>query len=143
MEKYVHKILIKENSIDDLDWNLQNEFGVDDYIGINIIEIGNSYIEAYIEAHIINIDTIVNELQNLKANGATHVAIDYHVDHIGYDISSFLVRESTDEEINNYLTKKDAQEKKEIKRLELIKQLKELDEERELYRKDNSDNLPF
>jgi hypothetical protein len=139
MKKYIHKITIEENSIDDLDWNLQNEFGVDDEIEIDIIEIGDSYTEA----HIINIDSIVNELQNLKANGATHVAIDYHVDHIGYNISSFLVRESTDEEINSYLTKKDALEKKEIKRLELIKQLKELDEERELYQKDNSKDLPF
>jgi hypothetical protein len=27
MEKYIHKQLIGEISIDDLDWSLQNEFG--------------------------------------------------------------------------------------------------------------------
>jgi hypothetical protein len=141
MNKYINKTLIRENSIDELDWRLNQEFGIDD-LGddfeneLVIIENGNFDLDS----HIINIDTMIGELQQLKKDGATHVAIDYHCDHIGYDFAGFLVKESTEEEITDYIFKKETKNQKESKRLDLLRQLKELDTEPS---KVDLDNLPF
>jgi hypothetical protein len=142
MNKYINKTLIRENSIDELDWRLNQEFGIDDLEDdfeneLVIIENGNF---GLVTSHIINIDTMIGELQQLKRDGATHVAIDYHCDHIGYDITGFLVKESTEEEITDYIFKKETKNQKESKRLNLLRQLKELDTKPS---EEDLDNLPF
>ena len=137
MNTYINKTLIRENSIDELHWVLNQEFGNDDFESdLVIIENGNYDLDS----HIINIDTMISELQKLKNEGATHVAIDYHYDHIGYDIAGFLVRESTEEEITDYISKKETKKQKEQKRLELLRQLQELDRE---VKPIDPDDLPF
>ena len=138
-KKYVHKILIAEKSIDDLDWLFLNEFGVDENCDeeLGIIEQGNYGTDA----HIINIDRMIAELYKLKHEGSTHVAIDYHCDHIGYDIAGFFVRKSTDSEIDDFEEKKRLKNEREQKRLELLKQLQVLD--REIKPINNSEDLPF
>lgn len=137
-KKYVHKILIAEKSIGDLDWLFLNEVGVDENCDeeLEIIEQGNYGTDA----HIINIDRMIAELYKLKHDGSTHVSIDYHCDHIGYDIAGFFVRKSTDSEIDDFEENKRLRNEKEQKRLELLKQLQELD--REVKRIDTED-LPF
>ena len=138
-KKYVHKILIEEKSIDSLDWLFLNEFGVDENCDeeLEIIEQGNYGTDA----HIINIDRMISELYKLKHNGSTHVAIDYYCDHIGYDIAGFFIRKSTDSEIDDFEEKKRLKNEKEQKRLELLKQLRELD--REVKPINGSEDLPF
>lgn len=137
-KKYVHKILIAEKSIDDLDWLFLNEVGVDENCDeeLEIIEQGNYGTDA----HIINIDRMIAELYKLKHEGSTHVAIDYHCDHIGYDIAGFFVRKSTDSEIDDFEENKRLRNEKEQKRLELLKQLQELDRE---IKPIDKDDLPF
>jgi len=140
MEKYIHKQLIGEISIDDLDWSLQNEFGGADYEDIDFCFVENGNYNT--DSHIINIDTMIGELHSMKAKGATHVAIDYHCDHIGYDITGFLVKEATDEEINKYLSERELEKQREIKRLDLIKQLEQLSRKVQPINTDDLD-LPF
>jgi hypothetical protein len=138
MKKYLHKILIKDSSIDELDFILHDEFGIDtdndqDY---EIIEVGHG--SAY--AYAINIDKLIENLQELKGIGATHVEVDYHEDHIGYDISAFIIRESTIDEVNEHIKKEDAKKWTEQKRLDLLRQLHELDKKEV---KNEYDGLPF
>jgi hypothetical protein len=135
--KYLQKIHIEDESFEDLDFVLHDEFGIDtdNNEQYEIIEVGNS--SAY--GYIVNIDMFIEKLQNLKRKGATHIEMDYHEDHIGYDISAFVVRKSTDGEISEYLKAKNAREEKERKRLNLLRQLKELDENP----KKDFDDLPF
>jgi hypothetical protein len=78
----------------------------------------------------------------MKAKGATHVAIDYNCDHIGYNITGFLVKEATDEEINKYLSERELEKQREIKRLDLIKQLEQLSRKVQPINTDDLD-LPF
>jgi hypothetical protein len=138
MKKYLHKIFIKDNSIDELDFILNDEFGIDtdndqDY---EIIEVGYGSAHAYA----INIDTLIANLQELKGSGATHVEVDYHENHIGYDISAFIIRESTTDEINKHIKEEEVKRWTEQKRLDLIRQLCELDKKQV---KNQYDNLPF
>jgi hypothetical protein len=126
MDKCIQKILIRAKSIDDLDWELQNEFKIDEsiYSRTTIIEEDGCDVDSYI----INIDTMIGELQKLKEDGATHMAISYHDDHIGYDFAGFLVRESTDEEINDYIAKMEAKREIDRRRAEILKQLKDIND---------------
>ena len=137
-KKYLQKIHIQDDSMDELDFVLHDEFGIDTYNNqkFEIIEIGNS--SAY--GHIVNIDMFMQRLQNLKDKGATHIEMDYHEDHIGYDISGFEVRSSTEEEIESFENSKRAKEEKDIKREDLQRQLRELDDIKGEYA---NEDLPF
>jgi len=137
-KKYLQKIHIEDNSIDELDFVLHDEFGIDTYNNqeFEIIQVGNS--SAY--GHIVNIDMFMERLQSLKEKGATHIEMEYHCDHIGYDISAFHVRPSTDEEINTFEKAKSAKDEVDRKRAELQRQLRELDDIKGEYA---NEDLPF
>lgn len=51
------------------------------------------------EARIIPIEIIKQLIDEAEANGANFVAIDYHCDHVEYDIYGFLVEKMTEREI--------------------------------------------
>jgi hypothetical protein len=121
-----------------LDFVLHDEFGIDhdNNQQYEIIEIGNSSSYGYI----VNINKMIEKLQNLKEKGATHIEMDYNEDHIGYDISAFEVRTSTEEEILDFEKAKKARDDKERKRAELQRQLRELDDIKGEYA---NDDLPF
>ena len=82
------------------------------------------------DSHIIPIEAIKQLIEEAEASGANFVAIDYHCDHIEYDVYGFLVEKMTDTEIQiveaiKAKKEKDAKEQ-EIKRLEeKIQKLKE------------------
>lgn len=134
--KYLQKIHIKEDSIDELDFVLQDEFETDPNDRLHFIEVG----KGSVYTHVINIDTFVKMLQDLKDQGATHIEMDYHEDHIGYDISAFEIRLSTEEEILSYVMANNAKREKDLKREELQRQLRELDDNIGEYA---NDDLPF
>ena len=82
------------------------------------------------ESRIIPIEAIKQLIEEAEASGANFVAIDFHCDHIEYDVYGFLVEKMTDAEIKviealKTKKEKDAKEQ-EIKRLEeKIQKLKE------------------
>jgi hypothetical protein len=135
-KKYLQKIHIEDNSIDELDFVIQDEFGIKDYERLEIIDVGNG--SSY--GHIVNIDMFMERLQNLKEKGATHIEMEYHCDHIGYDISAFLVRPSTEGEISTFEKVKSDKEEVDRKRAELQRQLRELDDIKGEYA---NEDLPF
>ena len=138
LKKYLQKIHIESRSIDELDFILYDEFDINNEdVTYEIIEVGQGITSAYV----INIDTMITNLMELKDKGTTHVEIDYHEDHIGYDISTYIMRESTIDEINKIVIAKTKQEIIDEKRLDLLRQLKEL--KHESYFKINNDDLPF
>lgn len=119
---YVTKKLVGDESFSELDFTLQEEFGFDydDGGDFQTIEIGNGNTD---DAFPILLDTLIGTLQEMKENGATHVEIEHHVDHIGYDISAYNIRKSTAEEIaalhtNTEKNKKIAELYAEIQKLE-------------------------
>lgn len=51
------------------------------------------------EARIIPIEVIKQLIEEAEASGANFVAIDYHCDHVEYDVYGFLVEKMTEQEI--------------------------------------------
>ncbi len=97
---YITKNIIGNESFSELDFVLQDEFEFNyekqkDFI---VIEKGIGNVDGYP----IKINTLIESLQDLKSKGTTHVELDYHCDHIGYDISGFNIIKSTKEEIDEY-----------------------------------------
>ena len=137
MKKYLQKIHIKDDSIDELDFILQDEFETDpdDSLQFSRDDKGSVY------THVINIDTFMKMLQDLKDQGATHIEMDYHEDHIGYDVSAFEVRLSTEEEIESFERARSEKQEIERKRADLQRQLRELDDVKGEYAQE--DDLPF
>jgi len=110
---YVTKTHVDDFSVDELDFVLHDEFGFDYEVhdDFEVIRKGDGRNEGFP----IKIDTMIEKLNKLKTDGATHVELDYHCDHIGYDVSVFEIRKSTEEEIcefdKEYLKEKEKQEK--------------------------------
>ena len=79
------------------------------------------------DGHPINIDRLINTLQGLKENGATHVQMEYHCDHISYPIQGYKLSVSTEEEVSNHMKK---EEEVKLKRIQEQKQKLEKEIER-------------
>jgi hypothetical protein len=122
---YVTKRYIAEVEDSELDFVLQDEFGINNS-GVDVptyIEFIEEEQDDYVlDGHPINIDRLINTLQGLKENGATHVEMEYHCDHISYPIHGYKLTKSTDEEVTEFTNKqaeKNAEKiKKEKERLE-------------------------
>jgi len=122
---YIVKEHRADNCFDGIDFDLQNEFGFNDDVDGEFKEICIGYGNA--DGYPVNIERMIGAIQDLQKLGATHVEISYHEDHIGYDISGFIMRKATEEEINDIETREKIKREKEDKRTELLRQLKELD----------------
>lgn len=137
-KKYLHKIHIKDESFEDLDFVLQDEFGIDtdNDEQYEIIEVGSSYADGYV----VRIDQMIEKLVYLNSLGATHVELSHHEDHIGYDISGFTLRTSTESEIFEYEEAQRLRNEKEQKKMDLLRQLAELTR---VVNPINTDDFPF
>lgn len=118
MEEIVKKMYITKEVIGDvghseIDFLIQSEFGFDyeTYDELVEIEVGNGDVNN----EPINIDTLIESLQELKEKGSTHVALHYHVDHIGYEMTGYKIYLSTEEQISNYEEKLKIKREKELK----------------------------
>ena len=69
---------------------------------------------------------MIKPLQDMKDKGANYVSLNYHEGHIGYQISGYLIRESTTEEIQNYEFKRMSKENKDKKIQELQKEIQRI-----------------
>ena len=74
------------------------------------------------DAGLVNIEQLINNLTEMRSNGATHVACDFHCDHVELDLYSVEYRLATPEEIKAYTTKieikEEAKKQREIELLE-------------------------
>lgn len=126
MEKvYITKTLIKNDNQSELDFVLQDEFGFDYENNSDLVQIEKTS-NYYADAEPIRIDEMIEILNNLKKSGSTHVQIESHGDHHGYDISGFEIRLSTEEEINEYELDLKIKKDKKDKISELQKQIEKI-----------------
>lgn len=77
----------------------------------------------------MSIEYVETILAELKAKGANYVSIDYNCDHPDYTFKGYSINETTKEEIDDREKQLKLKMEKQAKRQELLKQLKELDNE--------------
>jgi len=120
---YVTKVHKASQGETELDFENREKFGWEDWDKQDYIEIPKNYEDDGQEP--IEIDKMLRILQHAKDRlSATHVSIRYHEDHHGYYISTFEMRESTQEEIDKYEDKV-----KEVRKID--KELNELHDKME------------
>lgn len=99
---YVSKTCVGNIEETELDLVLGDEFKAYDNENEGILEIDRAPLPKAYDEQPINIETLMNDLEQLKSKGATHVQMHYHVDHIGYEISGMKIELADDELIKNY-----------------------------------------
>lgn len=87
----VEKTYVDDVRLSDVNHKLLEDYGV-------ILDDDSDYDEDYpkgcgcAEGTTISITDFVNAIEDLKSKGATHLEMNYHEDHVGYDISGYKVR---------------------------------------------------
>jgi len=121
----VKKFYIDDVSFSEIDFDLYDKFKLDtDLEGDEYPQLENDGKSTNAEdCYPVEIDSLIEKLNELKIKGANYVQIDYHCDHIGYDISGWLIRKVTQEDIDleNSNLKEFAEKNKQ-------KQIKDLEE---------------
>ena len=95
---YITKSLIKNISLSELDFTLQDEFKFSYDTNERFIAIPKGG-QPIADATPVKIQKLIDILEKAKLKGATHVQIEDHCDHHGYDIAVFEIRLSTESEI--------------------------------------------
>lgn len=122
---YITKTHITDSNESELDFVLHDEFGFDydkfdDIVTISKGKYGSA------DATPMKIDDMIQKLNDLKSKGVTHIQIEDHCDHQGYDVSGYEIRLSTDEEIIEIEEKKRSQEEKRLKIQNLQKEIEKV-----------------
>lgn len=124
---YIKKTHIEDVEYSELDLEMQEKFGFDydDENDFITIEEGQGCADGFP----IEIDRMIRVLKNMKIKGATHVEMNYHCDHIGYEISAYEIKKATSEDIDKYhgIKKKKAEDAKKQEIEKLQKRIKELE----------------
>lgn len=99
-EMYITKEVIGDVEHSEIDFLIRDEFGFDYENDQELVEIevGNGDVRN----ESISIDLMIKTLQELKEKGSTHVALHYHVDHIGYEMTGYKIYRSTEDQIKDY-----------------------------------------
>ena len=121
---YYTKVLVDDVEHSEIDMDLHDLFGFDYEKYDDIVEIRQGYGDA--DGYPIAIDRIISTLESMKTKGATHVEMNYHEDHIGYEISGYVIRPSTTEEIAIIKNKKLTIEQKGARIAELYAEIRRL-----------------
>ena len=100
---YITREVIGDIEHSEIDFLIRDEFGYDYENDQELVEIevGNGDVNNAP----ISIDTLINSLQELKEKGSTHVSLDYHCDHIGYEMTGYKIYLSTEDQITAYENK--------------------------------------
>ena len=123
---YVTKRLVYDIEFSEIDIEFDEKFGRDyddddsDVIEIELGEQGDA------DGHVIDIDKMINTLQNIKNKGSNYVSLNYHEDHIGYEISGYSIKKSTPEEIQNYEFELMTERERRNKIMELQREIEKL-----------------
>jgi ribonuclease HI len=114
---YITKEVIEDVEHSEIDFLIRDEFGYDYENDQELVEIevGNGDVTN----EPISIDTLIESLQELKQKGSTHVALNYHTDHIGYEMTGYKIYLSTEEQISSYEEKLKIKREKELKLMAL------------------------
>jgi len=127
---YLHKTLISK---EDLYVSIEDDFGFFDENGD---ELYDDYIftckSTYSDIQPINIDRIIHSLQVAQNNGANYVTLFFHEDHQEYEIESFLIKKSSEDEIE-YFNEEKRKNTKHTKDSILKRHKKELEDFERLY----------
>ena len=120
---YLHQRNIQEIS---MNCRSYEELGFDYEIYDNFEELGEA---PQTDAGLVNIDELINKLTGMKSNGATHVACDFHCDHVELDLYGVEYRLATPQEIESFHNENKSKEERkkqlEIEQLEAkLKRLK-------------------
>jgi hypothetical protein len=128
---YITKYLISTDEISEIDFQLKESFGFDDEIHTDIVEIIKGKSKWGPQTYPIEIDQLIEFLQRRKLSGATHVELDYHEDHIGYEMSFYRITKSTSDEIRLFESELEDERKyiRSQKREDLHRQLRDLDDD--------------
>ena len=110
---YITREVIGDIEHSEIDFLIRDEFGYDYENDQELVEIevGNGDVNN----EPISIDTLIKSLQELKESGSTHVALNYHCDHIGYEMTGYKIYLSTEEQIKAYEEKLKIKREKELK----------------------------
>jgi hypothetical protein len=76
----------------ELDYELSNRFGFEYEDGSSFIELEKGH--GSVDNTPIDINTLLETITELKSRGATHVSIDYHCDHIAYELSGYYIQQA-------------------------------------------------
>ena len=119
-QKNIREISLESRPHEELGYNYDEH---DDYR-----ELGDGTLS---DAGLINIETLINNLTEMRSHGATHVACDWHCDHGELDLYGVEYRLATQEEIDAHhnwnKAKEETSKQREIDALE--KRLKALKDE--------------
>lgn len=134
---YVLRHFLKQVNIDDVDDMLKNEFGFkyefdDDFeLENDFIIINKETLRRPIghDSSIININTLINSLETLRNEGSTHVAVDWHCDHLSYELYGYDVTYAGISHIEDYNNTIKDNEKRRKQISELQDRLKQLNNE--------------
>jgi predicted metallo-beta-lactamase superfamily hydrolase len=118
---YVTKTAIAEVEVSEIDFLFNTKFGFDYDTHDDIVTIENGQFAS--DSYPIEIDKMIEILQSIKEKGANYVELNYHCDHIGYEVFGFDIRTSTPEEIAIYTDKKLSKKAKEDRINELLKEI--------------------
>jgi hypothetical protein len=132
---------IVDKSIEELDHMIIEEFGFDEKVYDNVVEIKEGIADVNTEP--ININTLIESLNKMKMQGCTHVTLDYHFDHIGYDMSGFKITEATIAERDSFILESLRKKEIEERKTRLRKELRDLEKEGIKQIKKDVDEFPF
>jgi hypothetical protein len=86
---------------------------------------------------------MLDMLTSMVRRGCTHVAMNYHCDHDGYDFSGFEIRCATEEEALEHIAKESNRKELENRKAQLRKELAELEKSGMENIKKDFEDLPF
>ena len=106
MRKYFTRHLISEVETEELDFVLDQELQIDREAEEELFWLGDGL---DVDGELIDVDKMIKILQEMKEQGSTHVALEYHTDHISYRVCGFKVEPSdaaTVEEVEKEIARK-------------------------------------
>ena len=124
---YITKEVIEDVEHSEIDFLIHEEFGFDyeNEQELVEIEVGNGDVTN----EPISIDLMIKTLQELKEKGSTHVSLDYHCDHIGYEMTGYKIYHSTEDQIKAYEDKLAINQEKALKLRALREEYKRIENE--------------
>lgn len=126
MEKvFITKKHIADNDFSEIDFDLHEEFGFsydehEEFVEIQSGRAGGA------DAYPIKIDRMIEALEALKEKGATHVELDYHCDHIGYEVSGYRIEPATHDQIIEWYAKRNKKNENDQRIAELQAEIEKL-----------------
>jgi hypothetical protein len=124
---YITKEVIANVEHSELEFILYSDFGFDYDTHSEFVELLKGNPDVTNEP--IKIDRLIESLQELKEKGSTHVALDYHTDHIGYEMTGYKIYHSTEEQIKTHVDKQKTKHEKDLKIEALRNEMRRIENE--------------